>query len=218
MTMGKKQYVVIGLGRFGRAVCETLYENGAEVLAVDICQDRVNDAVSYSTHAVCTDASEEGVLRDLGIGNFDVAVVAIGNQIKASSMIALLLKEMGVGTVIARANDEIHGRMLKKLGADKVVYPERDMGRRVGHNLHQHHIMDFIEVSPDYALSEIRPLEKWVGKNLGQLAMRAHYGINVLAIKTGDSVNGAPDAHTVVGSDDVLLILGSTDALRNLEK
>ena len=102
--MGKKQYVVIGLGRFGRAVCETLYENGAEVLAVDIRQDRVNDAVSYSTHAVCADASEEGVLRDLGIGNFDVAVVAIGNQIKASSMIALLLKEMGVGTVIARAN------------------------------------------------------------------------------------------------------------------
>lgn len=216
--MDRKQYLVIGLGRFGQSVCETLYENGSEVMALDIDQDRVNDCVNISTHAVCADAMEKENLEQLGISNFDVAVVNIGGDVKASGIVTMLLKEMGVETVIAKAHDEIHGMMLKKLGADKVVYPERDMGRRVAHNLRTTHIMDFIEVSPDYSLSEIKPMDKWVGKDLGQLALRAKYGMNILAIKNGEEVDAAPSADTVIHEDDTLLVMCPEKTLRMLER
>ena len=216
--MDKKQYLVIGLGRFGRSICETLYENGSEVMALDIDQDRVNECVDISTHAVCADAMDKAALEELGISNFDIAVVNIGEDVKASGIITMLLKEMGVETVVAKAHDEIHGMMLRKLGADKVVYPERDMGRRMAHNLRSAHIMDFIEVSPDYSLSEIRPMDKWVGKDLGQLALRVRYGINVLAIKTGDTVNAAPSAETVIRADDIMLVMCEEKTLRMLER
>ena len=216
--MDRKQYLVIGLGRFGRAICETLYENGSEVMALDIDQARVDDCADIATHAVCADAMEKDNLEQLGISNFDVAVVNIGQNVKASGIITMLLKEKGVETVVAKAHDEIHGLMLKKLGADKVVYPERDMGRRMAHNLRSANIMDFIEVSPDYSLSEIRPIEKWVGKDLGQLAMRAKYGINVLAIKSGDRVNATPSADTVIHEDDILLVMCEEKTLRMLDR
>lgn len=216
--MDKKQYIVIGLGRFGRAVCETLYENGSEVMAMDIDPQRVNDAAAISTHAVCADAMIAENLEQIDIASFDVAVVNIGEDVKVSGIVTMLCKELGVETVIAKAQDEVHGLMLKKLGADKVIYPERDMGRRVAHNLRTTHIMDFIEVSPDYSLSEIRPLDKWVGKDLGQLGMRVKYGINVLAIKNGENVNAAPDAATVIQEDDVLLVMCAEKTLRMLER
>ena len=216
--MDRKQYLVVGLGRFGQAICETLYENGSEVMALDIDQERVNECVDFATHAVCTDAMERSNLEELGISNFDVAVVNIGTDVNASGIVTMLLKEMGVETVIAKAHDEIHGMMLKKLGADKVVYPERDMGRRVAHNLRTTRIMDFIEVSPDYSLSEIRPMDKWVGKNLGQLALRAKYGMNILAIKNGDDVDAAPSADTVIHEEDILLVMCEEKTLRMFER
>ncbi|MBQ4088438.1 MAG: TrkA family potassium uptake protein [Clostridia bacterium] len=216
--MDRKQYLVVGLGRFGQAICETLYENGSEVMALDIDQDRVNECVNFATHAVCTNAMERSNLEELGISNFDVAVVNIGTDIKASGIVTMLLKEMGIETVIAKAQDDIHGMMLKKLGADKVVYPERDMGRRVAHNLRTTNIMDFIEVSPDYSLSEIRPMDKWVGKNLGQLALRAKYGMNILAIKNGDDVDASPSADTIIHEDDILLVMCAEKTLRMLER
>ena len=216
--MDRKQYLVVGLGRFGQAICETLYENGAEVMALDIDPERVNECAEKAPHAVCANAMEKDNLEQLGISNFDVAVVNIGTDIKASGIVTMLLKEMGVETVIAKAHDEIHGMMLKKLGADKVVYPERDMGRRVAHNLRTTHIMDFIEVSPDYSLSEIRPLDKWVGKDLGQLALRAKYGMNILAIKNGDEVDASPSADTVIRSDDIMLVMCPEKTLRMLER
>ena len=216
--MDRKQYLVVGLGRFGRSVCETLYENGSEVMALDINQVRVNDCMNISTHAVCADAMDKNNLEQLGISNFDVAIVNIGSNVKASGIVTMLLKEMGVETVIAKAQDEIHGMMLKKLGADKVVYPERDMGRRVAHNIRTTHIMDFIEVSPDYSLSEIKPMDKWVGKDLGQLALRAKYGMNILAIKNGDEVDAAPSADTVISRDDTLLVMCPEKTLRMLDR
>ena len=216
--MDKKQYLVIGLGRFGRSVCETLYENGSEVMAMDIDQQRVNEAADISTHAVCADAMIADNLEQIDISGFDVAVVNIGEDIKASGIVTMLCKEMGVPMVVAKAQDETHGLMLKKLGADKVIYPERDMGRRVAHNLRSAKIMDFIEVSPDYSLSEIKPLDKWIGKDLGQLGMRVKYGINVLAIKNGEDVNAAPDAATVVREDDIMLVICEEKTLRMLER
>ncbi len=216
--MARKQYLVIGLGRFGRSVCETLYENGAEVVAMDIKQSRVDEAANIATHSVCADAMDANILNEMGISDFDVAIVSIGHDIKASGLITMQLKEMGVETVIAKALDETQGRMLTKLGADKVVYPERDMGRRVAHNIRSTRIMDFIEVSPDYSLSEIRPLDKWIGKDLGQLGMRVKYGINVLAIKNGENVNAAPEAGTIIHEDDILLVICEEKTLRMLER
>lgn len=216
--MARKQYLVVGLGLFGQSVCETLYENGSEVMALDIDQDRVNACMNIATHAVCADAMDKRILEQLGISNFDVAVINIGTDVKASGIITMLLKEMGVETVIAKAHDEVHGMMLKKLGADKVVYPERDMGRRVAHNLRTTHIMDFIEVSPDYSLSEIRPLDKWIGKDLGQLALRAKYSMNILAIKNGDDVDASPSVDTVINEDDILLVMCPEKTLRMLDR
>lgn len=216
--MDKRNYLVIGLGHFGRSVCETLYENGAQVMALDINQARVDAVMDKATHAVCADAMDADTLRELGITDFDVAIVNIGHDIKASGLITMQLKEMGVPNVIAKALDEVQGRMLTKLGADKVVYPERDMGRRVAHNLRTTRIMDFIEVSPDYSLSEIRPMDKWIGKDLGQLGMRVKYGINVLAIKNGDDVNASPEATTIIREDDTLLVMCAEKTLRMLER
>lgn len=216
--MDRKQYLVIGLGKFGKSICETLYENGSEVMALDIDQELVNECAGKATHAVCANAMEREVLEQLGISNFDVAVVTIGTDVKASGIITMLLKEMGVATVMAKAHDEVHGMMLKKLGADKVLYPERDMGRRVAHNLRTTHIMDFIEVSPDFSLTEISPLEKWIGRDLGQLALRAKYGINIIAIKNGDDVNAAPSVDTVISEGDVMLVMCPDKTLRMFER
>ena len=216
--MDRKQYLVIGLGKFGKSICETLYENGSEVMALDIDQELVNECAGKATHAVCANAMEREVLEQLGISNFDVAVVTIGTDVKASGIITMLLKEMGVATVMAKAHDEVHGMMLKKLGADKVLYPERDMGRRVAHNLRTTHIMDFIEVSPDFSLTEISPLEKWIGRDLGQLALRAKYGINIIAIKNGDDVNATPSVDTVIREGDVMLVMCPDRTLRMFER
>jgi len=216
--MDRKQYLVIGLGKFGQSICETLYENGSEVMALDADQELVNECADKATHAVCADAMDRKVLEQLGISNFDVAVVTIGTDVKASGIITMLLKEMGVNTVMAKAQDEVHGMMLKKLGADKVLYPERDMGRRVAHNLRTTHIMDFIEVSPDFSLTEISPLDKWIGRDLGVLALRAKYGINIIAIKNGDDVNAAPSVDTVIREGDVMLVMCPDRTLRMFER
>ena len=216
--MDRKQYLVVGLGKFGQSICETLYENGSDVMALDIDQELVNECANKATHVVCADAMDREVLGQLGISNFDVAVVTIGTDVKASGIVTMLLKEMGVGTVMAKAQDETHGMMLKKLGADKVLYPERDMGRRVAHNLRTTHIMDFIEVSPDFSLTEVSPLDKWIGRDLGQLALRAKHGINVIAIKNGDDVNAAPSVDTVIREGDVILVMCPDKTLRMFEK
>ena len=170
--MKKKQYLVIGLGRFGSAVATTLHAEGMEVFAVDRNMERVEAHRSRLTDVVRADAMDKSVLEQIGAANFDVAIVTIGEDIKSSGTITMLLKEMGVKCVIVKAFDEFHGRMLTKLGADKVVFPERDMGQRIAHNLVSEKILDFIELSPDYSLMEMRPNPEWVGHSLGELNLR----------------------------------------------
>lgn len=148
--MKKKQYLVIGLGRFGKSMAKTLYELGNDVLAVDSREDNVQNISHYSTEAVQTDATEEENLKAIGAGNFDVAVIGIGNDIQSSVIVTLLLKEMGLKYVIAKANTELHARILYKIGADKVVFPEKDTAIRVAHNLVSSSILDFIELSSEY--------------------------------------------------------------------
>jgi len=214
----KKQFIVVGLGRFGRAIAETLCEDGSEVLGVDRRLDLVEDMRDILTHAVQLDAMDRDALSALGVQDFDVAFVTMGSDIRASGTIVMLLKELGAKRVIAKAHDEFHGRMLEKLGADQVLFPERDMGRRVAHMLVSGNIIDFIELSSEYSMAEIRTKREWAGRSLKELSLRSRLGINVVAIKSGDSLNAMPMPENVLGKNDVLLVVVRDDTLEKLNK
>ena len=214
----KKQYIVVGLGRFGSAIAEPLCEAGEEVLGVDMDMDLVEDMSSRITHAVQMDAMDRNALMALGVQDFDVAFVTMGSDIRASGMITLLMKELGVKRVIAKAHDDFHGRMLEKLGADKVLFPERDMGRRIAHNLVSGNIIDYLELSPDYSMAEIRPKTEWVGKALMDLALRSRMGVNVIAIRNGEELNAMPQPDTVIRENDVLLVVASEETLSTMDR
>jgi trk system potassium uptake protein TrkA len=213
----KKQFAVIGMGRFGSSVAKTLYELGFEVLAVDSSEQRIQEISSMVTHAVTADCTEVEALRALGIGNFDVVVVAIGQDIQASILTTLTLKELGVSKLIVKAQNELHGRVVDKIGADKVIFPERDMGQRVAHHLISPDILDYIELSKDHSIIEMKAAKSQVGKNLRQLDIRAKYGCNVMAIKRGDKMNIAPNANDSLREGDVLVVVGSNSDLRDFE-
>ncbi|ACA46408.1 TrkA family potassium uptake protein [Clostridium botulinum] len=215
--MGKKQFVVIGLGRFGTSVAKTLYTLGNDVLAIDSSDDIVQSISDSVTHSVQMNATDENSLRALGIRNFDVAVITIGSDIQASTMATLLVKEMGVKYIIAKANTEIHAKVLYKIGADRVVFPERDMGVRVAHNLVSTNILDYIELSPNYSIAEIVTPKIWHGKTLNELNIRANYGINVVALKRGEEINVSPVAEDTIESGDIIVAIGSEEDLTKVE-
>ena len=214
--MVKKQFVVVGLGRFGATLAATLCANGGEVLAIDIDPERVELLRDHVTHCVEANGMNREALVQLGVRDFDVAVVTIGADIKASGMTTMLMKELGVNYVVAKAQDEIHGRMLTKLGADKVIFPERDMGKRVAHNLVAGNILDFIELSPDYSMVEVEPLDEWNGKTLAQLDLRNKLGINVIAIRRDGHVDPSPMPGTVLFRGDRLLVMAGMDVIKKL--
>ncbi|MGI6550205.1 MAG: potassium channel family protein [Syntrophomonadales bacterium] len=211
--MKKKLFVVIGLGRFGSSVAQTLFSMGYDVMAIDLDEELIDQMKDKVTYGVTADALEERVLESLGVRNFDVAIVAIGNDIQASILITLTLKELGVKRVVAKAINERHGRVLEKLGADKIVYPERDMGERVAHYLVSANLLDYIEISDKYSLSEVTTPQNMVNKSLKQTNLRVKYGVNVIAIKRGDNLIVAPPGEEVLKPEDVLICIGRTQAL-----
>lgn len=213
-----RQFVVIGCGRFGESVAKTLYKLGYDVLAVDRDINLIQEISEHVTHAIQADAEDENSLRALGIRNFDVAVITIGSNIQASIMATLIVKELGVKTVIAKAQSEIHGKVLYKIGADKVVFPERDMGVRVAHNIISSNILDVIELMPDYSIIEVVALEEWENKALFELKLPNKMGVSVMAIKTGDKINISPYADDIIKAGDVVVLLGHNDNLRKIEQ
>lgn len=215
--MAKKQYAIIGMGRFGSSVATALTDMGFDVLAIDSSEQRIQEISNIVTHAVSANSTDEEAMRALGIRNFEVVVVAIGQDIQSSILTTLILKDLGIPTLIVKAQNELHGKVLQKIGADKVIFPERDMGLRVAHHLTSPNILDYIELSDDYSIVEMRTSDKMVGKNLKQLDVRARFGCNVMAIKTGSKMNISPDANQPLDKDDVLVILGQKDDLIKLE-
>jgi len=212
----RKQFAVIGLGRFGSSVAQTLSELGHEVLAIDSDEGAVQAMANYVTHAIQADAQEEDTLRALGIRNFDVAIVAIGDDVQANILITLMLKELGVKMVVAKAINALHGKVLEKIGADKVIYPEKDMGIRLAHNLVSYNVMDFMELAEGYKVIEaIAPL-KFVGESLSALNLRAKYGISIIAIKKTDRIVVAPGADDLIEKDDIIVIVGDNEALARM--
>lgn len=215
--MSKKQFLVIGLGRFGTSVAKTLYALGNDVMAIDTDEEIVQSISDSVTHSVQLDATDESALRSLGIKNFDVGVITIGSDIQSSVMVTLLVKEMGVKHIIAKANSELHAKVLYKIGADRVILPERDMGVRVAHNLVSSNILDYIELSADYSIAEIQSPEEWHGKSLKELSLRAKYGINVVALKGDNDINVSPVADDVISVGDIVVAIGGADELARLE-
>ena len=211
-----RQYVVVGLGRFGRAIAQTLCQDGAEVLGVDRRMDVVEDMRDVLTQVVQMDAMDRDALEALGVQDFDTAFVTMGSDIRASGTIVLQLKELGAKKIIAKAHDEFHGRMLEKLGADQVLFPECDMGRRIAHSLVSGNIIDSLELSSEYSMAEIRPRPEWVGQTLGALGMRSRLCINVIAIRSGDVLNAMPTPETVLREDDVMLVVIREDELKKM--
>jgi trk system potassium uptake protein len=212
----KKQYAVIGMGRFGSSIAATLFREGNEVLAIDKSEEKIDDHKSTVSYAVIGDSTEEDTMKDVGIRNFDTVIVAIGDDIQASILTVLLLKEMGVEHVVAKAINKNHGQLLNKVGADKVVFPERDMGERVAHLLMAApNVLNFIELAEDFSIEEMKVPKSMEGKNLRELNLRAKYNVTVVAIKEKARINIAPDPEEGLEMDDILLIIGAN---RDLEK
>ncbi|AMA74600.1 MULTISPECIES: potassium channel family protein [Aneurinibacillus] len=216
--MAGQSYAVIGMGRFGASVAQALYNMGYDVMVIDENEERIQDHINIATHAVQADSTDEQALREVGIRNFDVVVVAIGADIQASILTTLILKEMGVKMIVAKAQNERHGQVLYKVGADRVVFPERDMGLRLAHNLVSPNVLDFVELAEDYSIAEVAAPEKMDGKSLQELDIRAKFGVNVMAIKSGNSFNIAPSASDTIKEGDVLIVIGHNDDLKKFEE
>jgi trk system potassium uptake protein TrkA len=215
-----KQFVIIGIGRFGKAVAERLYDLGEEVLAIDTDEDAIQRISEKVTHAVTADATDENVLKSLGVRNFDVGVVAIGTDIQSSIIVTLMLKEMGVGYIVSKAQNDTHAKVLLKIGADRVVFPERDMGERVAHNLIGTNILEYIELSEEHSIIEFAVLQGWIGKDLRDLNLRVKYGVTVVAMRNRneEGINVSPKADTKIKEGDILIVIGDNDDVNKLER
>ncbi len=210
-----KSYIVLGLGRFGQAVAAALFESGNEVLAVDKDENLINEIQGSVTHAVIGDCSDEAVLKSLGVRNFDAAIVAVGEDIRTSIMTTVLLKEEGVRFIAARAVDELHGRILTKVGADRIIRPEHDMGIKFAQMLTSENVLDMIELSDSHSIVEIKCPSEWIGNTLTQLNLRSVCGITVLAVKKPSKLIVSPSPEYVFEKGDVPVIAGSN---RDIEK
>lgn len=179
----QKEYIVIGMGRFGSSIARQLEANGCKVLAIDRNEKRVNQIAEYVTLAMRVDVTNEDALRELGGRNFDGAVISIGHSLDASVLAAIWAKEQGIGQIIAKAYDDMQGKILTKMGVDKIVYPEREMGVHLANDLAFNNLFDAIELTSEYSITDVSVLNGWAGKNLKELKLREKYGVNVIAIK-----------------------------------
>ncbi|MFC4102986.1 potassium channel family protein [Paenibacillus xanthanilyticus] len=215
--MKKNQFVIIGLGRFGSSLAKELVKLGYEVLGVDKDEEAVQDLSQILTHAVVAEATDEDVLRSIGVRNFDCGVVAIGDDIQASILTTILLKDLGVKKVVGKAMTELHGRVLEKIGVDRVVYPERDMGIRVAHQLVSPNLLDYIELSKDYTIAELAVPKCLNGKSLQELNPRGRFGCSIVAINKPQGVIIAPVASEVLAEKDVMVIIGTNEGIEQFE-
>lgn len=213
-----KQFAVLGLGRFGTSLAVSLCKRGHEVLAVDQDQSLVDEIAPFVTQAVCANAAEEGVLAALGVRNCDAAVVAIGQDVRSSILVTVLCKELGIGTVVAKATDALHAAVLQKVGADRVVFPERDMGQRVALSLERKNFIDVIDLNAEYRLMELTAPEKWCGRTLKLLDVRRRWGVNVIAIQRSGRFIVSPGADETICRDDALLVLGKSSDMDMIDE
>ncbi len=218
-----RQFAVVGLGRFGSSVAETLSSKGCQVLAIDIDEEKVQDISEVVAQAVCVDATDEKALKAVGIEPIDVAIVSVGGNIESSVLITLVLKELGIKEIIAKAVTKDHGKVLDRVGADRVVFPERDMGARIANALTSPKVSEHIDLSPECSIIEIKAPQEFMGRSLKQLNLRVEFGLNVVAIKSKDAkgeeaINPTPEADYKIRSQDKLMIVGPNKNIEKLKK
>ena len=215
--MKTKQFLVLGLGRFGTSVARTLCELGQEVLAVDASEELVNAIAPHVTQAIRLDATDEEALASLDVKSFDTAIVSIGENTRDSILVSVLLKEMGIPYLVAKANDDLHAKVLRKIGVDRVVFPERDMGARLARNLLTPNVLELMELTGDYQIIEIRLPSKWAGHSMIDLSVRRKYGLNVLAIHRGEHFLVSPAPDMLFETNDTVLVMGRREDIDRLE-
>ena len=218
----KKHYAVIGLGRFGFSVAKTLAKFDAEVIAIDSEEERVKKVADFVTYAVQLDAMDEKALRSVGVQNVDTAIVSIGENIEASILVVMLLKEMGIKSIIAKAVTTLHGKVLENLGVHRIIFPERDMAIRVAHSLIRPRVLEQLELSNEYSIVELPSPANLSGKTLKESQLRTRYGVNLIAIKRKvttekgiikDSWNVNPLPSDIIEEGDVLVLIGLNEDL-----
>lgn len=213
-----KSFAIIGLGRFGSEVARQLYRQGCEVLAVDNSAELVQQISDDVTQAVVGDARDKELLRALGVKDFDCAIVAIGDSLSDSVLTTMNLKELGVPYVVCKAHDDTHRQVLNKLGADRVVIPEKEYGDRLAKSLASHNVLDYIELSEDYGIIDVPAPSVWYNKSLMDLNVRAKLGVNILAVKREGKITVSPGAGFCILENDVLVVLGDANALKAVQK
>ena len=213
-----KNFIVIGLGLFGAETARKLCARGCEVLAMDIRSDLVQQVSADVTQAVVGDGQDKEVLRALGAGKFDCAIIAIGDDLAASVLTTMNLKELGVPQVICKAHDETHRRVLEKLGVDRVVIPECEFGSKLARSLSSHNVLDYIELSPDHGIMDIPAPKSWVGKTIRELNVRAKLGVNIIAVESNKVTNVSPAADYLIRQGDVMVLLGDNQSLEAVQK
>ncbi|MFS0674008.1 potassium channel family protein [Ornithinibacillus sp. 179-J 7C1 HS] len=214
----KKQFVVIGLGQFGSSVCKQLYQLGHDVLGIDNDEDNVKTNSNNASHLVVANATDEDKLKALGVRNFDYAIVAIGEKIQPSILCTLILKDIGVKNVWVKAQNVQHKKVLEKVGADRIINPEEEMGIRIANQLDSDKIIDYIGLSKDYSILELKATSKISNKSLIQLDIRAKYGCTILALKRGEDVNVSPLPDDLILEGDVMVVMGDNKSLKRFEE
>lgn len=214
----KREFAVIGLGRFGGSICKELSMEGMQVMAIDRDEDRVNEFKNIASHAVIADTTDEVSLKEIGIKNFEHVIVAIGDNIQASILTAVILTDLGIKKITVKAQNDYHEKILNKIGVDQVVHPERDMGRRIAHNIISNNILDYLELSDEHSIVEVKASKRMIGKSLVDLDIRANYGCNVVAIKHGKDINVSPSADDALKDNDVLIVIGADIDISRFEK
>ena len=212
-----KTYAVFGLGRYGRAVAKELVSNGAEVLAVDIDEEKVNEAITEIPFCKCADVTDPEVLKQLGISNIDVVIISMASNLEASVMATMLCKEMGVKTVISKCSSEMNCKILGKIGADKVIFPEWESGTRLAKNLLSSGLVDILEISADVSMVELAVRPEWENKSLLELNLRRKYSINIVAIIENGKVNVKIDPEKPLNKTMRLIVIADTAKLRKLK-
>lgn len=213
-----RDYAVIGLGRFGGSICRELSEEGMQVLAIDISEDRINQYRDIASYAVIADATNETALKELGIDSIDHVIVAIGDNIQASILTTVILTDLGIKKITVKAQNDYHERILEKIGANQVIHPERDMGKRIAHSIISNNILDYLDLSDEHSIVEVKAGNKMVGRSLLELNIRVHYGCNIVAIKQGSKINVSPSAHYRLQDEDILIVIGSNEDISRFEK
>jgi trk system potassium uptake protein TrkA len=214
--VARQQVLVIGLGRFGTAVARELERLGHEVLAVDVSEQAVNDVARDVTHAVQLDASDENALRSVGADQFQTGIVAISSKAEPSIFATMVLKRLGVRNVIAKAGDRLHGEILTRVGADRVILPEQETGTRLAHSFNVPNVIDYLDVGPSFGIEKVRPPAAFVGKTLGELELKNRMGVTPIAIRRGQDVIINPAREERVAEGDELILIGRDDHLEGL--